>query len=151
MNRSTKKQAMRYRDQTNMGGGGEAFLTTHWSLIEGVNRGEGRDQALISLLLHRYWKPLLLEAFEGLTHKLPPDHPDVLDAAHDLGVLYMKLRRFDGACPLLMRAFEGRRQKFGDDHPDTLDSLSQIITLYGAWGKPEEALKWQAKRPAQED
>ena len=49
---------MRYNDQTNMGGAGEAFLTTHWSLIDGVNKGEDRDQALISLLLHRYWKPV---------------------------------------------------------------------------------------------
>lgn len=41
-----------------MGGTGDAFLTTHWSLIDGVNRGEDSDRALISLLLHRYWKPV---------------------------------------------------------------------------------------------
>jgi RNA polymerase sigma-70 factor (ECF subfamily) len=41
-----------------MGGAGEAFLTTHWSLIEHVQQGEDRDRALIGLLLQRYWKPV---------------------------------------------------------------------------------------------
>jgi len=49
---------MQFSDQTNMGGAGEAFLATHWSLIDGVNQGEGRDRALIGLLLQRYWKPV---------------------------------------------------------------------------------------------
>lgn len=46
---------MTYRDRTDMGGAGETFLTTHWSLIEGVK--EDKDRALIGLLLERYWKP----------------------------------------------------------------------------------------------
>jgi DNA-directed RNA polymerase specialized sigma24 family protein len=49
---------MQYNDQTNMRGAGEAFMATHWSLIDGVNQGEGRDRALIGLLLQRYWKPV---------------------------------------------------------------------------------------------
>jgi len=49
---------MGYIDQTNIGGSGEAFLTTQWSLIDGVNRGEDRDRMLISSLLRRYWKPV---------------------------------------------------------------------------------------------
>jgi len=43
---------------TEMGGSSEAFLTTHWSLIEGVKSGEDRDRALIGLLLGKYWKPV---------------------------------------------------------------------------------------------
>ena len=43
-------------DYTDMGGTGEAFLTTHWSLIEDVQRHEDRDPALIGVLLDRYWK-----------------------------------------------------------------------------------------------
>jgi len=54
----TKKRAMRYSDQTNMGGAGGAFLTTQWSLIDGVNKGQDGERTLISLLLHRYWKPV---------------------------------------------------------------------------------------------
>lgn len=49
---------MAYRDRTDMGGARETFLTTHWSLIEGVKGDEDRDRALIGLLLERYWKPV---------------------------------------------------------------------------------------------
>ena len=45
-------------DQTDMGGDRETFLTTHWSLIEGIQSGDDRDRALIGLLLERYWKPV---------------------------------------------------------------------------------------------
>jgi len=41
-----------------MGGARETFLTTHWSLIEGVKEHEDKDRALIGLLLERYWKPV---------------------------------------------------------------------------------------------
>jgi hypothetical protein len=47
------------RDYTEMGGAGEVFLTTHWSLIEAAGSQEqDRDCALIGLLLERYWKPV---------------------------------------------------------------------------------------------
>lgn len=49
---------MRRYDQTDMGGDRETFLTTHWSLIEGVQSDDDRDRALIGLLLERYWKPV---------------------------------------------------------------------------------------------
>jgi len=44
---------------TDMGGTGGAFLTTHWSLVEGVaSTDEDHRRALISVLLQRYWKPV---------------------------------------------------------------------------------------------
>jgi len=49
---------MGYFDQTDMGGAKESFLTTHWSLIEGIKKNEDEDHALIGLLLERYWKPV---------------------------------------------------------------------------------------------
>ncbi|MHC4165417.1 MAG: RNA polymerase sigma factor [Planctomycetota bacterium] len=36
----------------------EAFLTTHWSLIDDIQAGHDKDRALIKLLLQRYWKPV---------------------------------------------------------------------------------------------
>lgn len=48
----------RYRDQTDMGGTGEAFLATHWSLIEDIKSKDDKDQALMDLLVKRYWKPV---------------------------------------------------------------------------------------------
>lgn len=47
-----------YQDPTEMGGPRQAFLTTHWTLIEEIKSGEDKDRALISLLLERYWKPI---------------------------------------------------------------------------------------------
>ena len=49
---------MRPKDQTDMGGLRESFLTTHWSLIEGIQKHQDKDRSLISLLLERYWKPV---------------------------------------------------------------------------------------------
>ncbi|MFC1634415.1 RNA polymerase sigma factor [Planctomycetota bacterium] len=45
-------------DHTSMGGERDAFLTTHWSLIEDVKEDRDKDRALIGLLLERYWKPV---------------------------------------------------------------------------------------------
>jgi DNA-directed RNA polymerase specialized sigma24 family protein len=50
---------MRHDKPTDMGGVGEAFLTTHWSLLEEIGAAnEEKERALISLLLSCYWKPV---------------------------------------------------------------------------------------------
>jgi len=50
---------MSRNDYTDIGGTGEAFLTTHWSLVEGVaSTDEDRRSALAGVLLQRYWKPV---------------------------------------------------------------------------------------------
>lgn len=46
------------KDQTDLGGKGGTFLTTHWSLIEGIRAAEDQDQTLIGSLLKDYWKPV---------------------------------------------------------------------------------------------
>jgi len=46
------------RDPTDMGGTAETFVTTHWSLIEGIQKQPDPERAMISLLLKRYWKPV---------------------------------------------------------------------------------------------
>ena len=49
---------MKYQDPTEMGGPGEAFLTTHWTLIQDIKSDQDKDRALIGLMLERYWKPI---------------------------------------------------------------------------------------------
>ena len=50
---------MRGDDYTEMGGTGQAFLTTHWSFIEESGSDDrDKNRALIGLLLRRYWKPV---------------------------------------------------------------------------------------------
>jgi len=46
---------------------------------------------------------------------------------------------------LSIEAIGGRRLKLGDSHPHTLESKNNLIDLYEAWNKPEQAEKWQAK------
>ena len=55
---SLTQEIMEHKEQTDMGGVRESFLTTHWSLIEGIKKHQDKDQALIGLLLERYWKPV---------------------------------------------------------------------------------------------
>lgn len=50
---------MKRDDMTDMGGTGQVFLTTHWSIIENVGKSDDdKNQALIGLLLSKYWKPV---------------------------------------------------------------------------------------------
>jgi DNA-directed RNA polymerase specialized sigma24 family protein len=49
---------MGYKDQTDMGGSREAFLTTQWSLIENIKTDQDRDGTLVNFLLQQYWKPV---------------------------------------------------------------------------------------------
>lgn len=49
---------MKHDDQTDMGGEGQTFLTTHWSLIESIRTGDDSGRALIGSLLKNYWKPV---------------------------------------------------------------------------------------------
>jgi hypothetical protein len=49
---------MKPSEWTEMGETSEAFLTTHWSLINGIRATEDRDRSLIGVLLSKYWKPV---------------------------------------------------------------------------------------------
>jgi hypothetical protein len=49
---------MEYDNQTDIGGLQNKFLTTHWSLIDGIQIKTDKNQALIGLLLEKYWKPV---------------------------------------------------------------------------------------------
>jgi RNA polymerase sigma-70 factor (ECF subfamily) len=50
---------MSHNNHTDIGGIRESFLTTHWSFIEAAGAGtEDRQNAMIGLLLERYWKPV---------------------------------------------------------------------------------------------
>lgn len=57
--------AGRFRDEIDIGGERDIFLTTHWSLIEKAGDEGDRDKILIALLLENYWKP----AYCYLRHK----------------------------------------------------------------------------------
>ena len=45
-------------NHTDLGGEQGTFLTTHWSVIKGIQAGQDQDQARIGSLLKDYWKPV---------------------------------------------------------------------------------------------
>jgi RNA polymerase sigma-70 factor (ECF subfamily) len=49
---------MENRDWTEIGGARQKFLTTHWSMLEGIKQHDDKERNLIGLLLERYWKPV---------------------------------------------------------------------------------------------
>jgi RNA polymerase sigma-70 factor (ECF subfamily) len=49
---------MRHSNRTDIGGVGDRFLTTEWSLIESIQCGEDPGDTLVGRLLERYWKPV---------------------------------------------------------------------------------------------
>ncbi len=69
---------------------------------------------------------------------------------HELAVLDKQQNQYDDAETLLLEAVEGRHLKLGDTHPHTLELFKNLIELYEARNKPEEAEKWRAKLPQTE-
>jgi len=69
----------------------------------------------------------------------------MLETIEDLAILYKKQGDYDKVEPLLIETAKGRNLKFGDTHPHTIESWNNLIELYEAWNKPEEAKKWRAK------
>jgi len=65
----------------------------------------------------------------------------------NLASVYLDQGRYEEAEPLLLEAVEGRRLKLGDEHPYTQEFLNNLIELYEAWKKPEEAERWRAQLP----
>jgi hypothetical protein len=68
-----------------------------------------------------------------------------MESTHELAVLYKGQAQYEKAESLLIEAVEGRRLKLGDNHPHTQQSMNNLIDLYEAWNKPEEAEKWRAE------
>jgi len=65
---------MRHEDRTSIGGVCDRFLTTEWSLVEGIQRGEDGHDALLGKLLERYWKPVFCYLYhKGLGNEKAKD------------------------------------------------------------------------------
>jgi|GEM_PF-1648296 len=77
-------------------------------------------------------------------------HPGTLETMNDFGVLRREQQHCEEAETLLLEAVEGRRLKLSDKHPHTQQSLNNLIELYEAWGKPEQAYECRARLPRSE-
>ena len=61
---------------------------------------------------------------------------------------YLAQGHYDKAAPLLQGVVERQILRLGETHRKTQESITDLINLYEAWNKPEEAEKWRAKLPA---
>src|SRR5262249_16597203 len=63
----------------------------------------------------------------------------LLQALHNVGVLYLNAQRFDDAEPLLVEALEKRKARLGLANPDTLSTLDALAVLRERSGEVREA------------
>jgi WD40 repeat protein/serine/threonine protein kinase len=64
-----------------------------------------------------------------------------------LGGCLASLKQFNQAEPMLLDSFNRLRIAFGCTVLSRLEALDRLIQLYEAWGKPEKAAHWRARRP----
>jgi serine/threonine protein kinase/tetratricopeptide (TPR) repeat protein len=85
------------------------------------------------------------EAIAIALKTLPEDSPEMNRARSQLGNLLVSDRRFAEAEPLLLAAAAGRERKLGRDHRLTKAAAADVVTMYGAWNKPDKADSWRAR------
>jgi tetratricopeptide (TPR) repeat protein len=77
------------------------------------------------------WPEAKLEletALAGYRRLIRPGHPDILNAAHLLGLTELALGDTGAAEPLLREACDGRRAALGRDHPQTVESCIALAS-----------------------
>jgi eukaryotic-like serine/threonine-protein kinase len=75
---------------------------------------------------------------------LDPNHPDVATARIHLALLLQSRGDPAAAETLLLEALAGLRRSLGEHHPRTRAVIRSLETLYGGWGRPEQAAVYRA-------
>jgi non-specific serine/threonine protein kinase/serine/threonine-protein kinase len=79
---------------------------------------------------------------------LPSDHPVTTNALSLRGQALRQLGRFDEAEEVLLEAHASFERANGPDHGSTQEVVRELVTLYEAWSKPEEAAAWSDRLAA---
>jgi len=87
----------------------------------------------------------LREALAIRKKVLPPGHFLISLIESALGESLAAQRRYVEAEPLLMQCFNDLKSSQGAQHPSTTEALRRLVTLYEAWGKPEQAAHFRAR------
>ncbi len=123
-------------------------------VVDGLREvyGEGGSQTLsamsnLGLLLVELDK--LEEAEETLQtvikltdQSAPPGHWFRWTVRLSYGECLLKMERFEEAERLLLDCFAGLTDTLGREHHRTHEAAAKLVTLYEAWGRPEEAAKY---------
>jgi serine/threonine protein kinase len=92
-------------------------------------------------------QPLLTGCAELRRTTLPAGNWRRPQAESLLGRCLASLKQFDQAEPLLLASYNHLRIAPGCTVLQRLQALDRLIQLYEAWGKPQKAAQWRAKRP----
>ena len=93
-------------------------------------------------------EPLFREGLELRRKALPKGHWEIAELASYLGGSLSAQQRYEEAEPLLLEAYPVLKEKQGADSRLARDALDRLVALYKAWGKPEKAAEFAARRSA---
>ena len=79
--------------------------------------------------------------------ELPDGSPRVAETETLLAACLITLGRFEEAEPLLLNCYSVLEKARTLSSPITQAALLQLVELYEAWDKPEEAARWREKLP----
>ncbi len=95
---------------------------------------------------------LKLRACLTLRQKIQPDDWTTFDTKSLLGAALLEQKKFADAEPLLVSGYEGMKARAdsipAEDKSHLKQALDRLITLYVAWGKEEQAMRWRQEREA---
>ncbi|MHC4945673.1 MAG: tetratricopeptide repeat protein [Planctomycetota bacterium] len=77
---------------------------------------------------------------------LPVESLDRISYHKDYGRCLLAMKRYDEAEAQLRSALEDYRKELGDKHTFTQETLELLIDLYDAWGKPDQAAEYRARK-----
>jgi serine/threonine-protein kinase len=86
----------------------------------------------------------LREALEIRTRLLPGGNPLIAASEGALGECLITRNRYAQAEPLLQRSYTTMKNVQGEHGPLTLEAVRRLAALYQAWGKPEEAARYES-------
>jgi tetratricopeptide (TPR) repeat protein len=78
---------------------------------------------------------------------LAQDHWLTAMCRANYGRCLLKLRRYEEAEPQLLAGYSGLAAAFGKEHEQAKRVGTFLVSLYDAWGKPEQAAEWRAQPP----
>jgi serine/threonine-protein kinase len=86
---------------------------------------------------------LIREGEVILAHLLPEDHWQIVAARGLMGLCWAQQGRFAEAAPAIEASYTTFREQFGPGDWRTQSSAQALARLYQAWGKPEQAQRYQ--------
>lgn len=87
---------------------------------------------------------LFREAMETAEKGLPAGHWLTAESHSNYGACLLKLKRLPQAEEHLLKGYNGLKSSMGDEHARTQKAVSNLIELYTAWGKIDEAAKYRS-------